>query len=53
MNVPAKEDEIGGAGCTHGENCFIYQVLNKTLIPQFMSKHDFKSSQIASGNTVQ
>jgi len=38
MNGPAKEDEIGEAGSTHGENCFIYQVLNKTLIPQFISK---------------
>jgi hypothetical protein len=38
MNGPAKEDEIGEAGSTHGENYFIYQVLDKTLIPKFMSK---------------
>ena len=31
----------------------IYQVLNKTLISQFILEYDFKISQTASGNTVQ
>ena len=38
MVVPTKDDEIGEAGSKHGENCFIYQVLNKTLITQLMIK---------------
>jgi len=36
MTVPTKKDEIGEAGSTHGENCFIYQVLNKILISKLM-----------------
>ena len=38
MTVPKKEDEIGEAGSTNGEKCFIYKVLNKTLISQLMLK---------------